>query len=109
MAQTNTAASAKAAGAKTPDDKKKPRHKKSERFKWTSDDGDLLQAIYVENLPYSLVEGFAEIKDTEVQKVLINTILSEEDAATFRDLTVGEVMEFLEQWQEESSITLGEL
>lgn len=106
---SKTTAAAKDAGAKTPDDKKKPRHKKHERFTWTSDDGDVLSAIYVENLPYGLVEGFAELRENEVQKELVQAIFDEDDLATFRTLTIGEVSEFLEQWQEESSITLGEL
>ncbi len=109
MAQTNTAKAAKAAGAKEPEDKKKPRHKKSERFEWTSDDGDTLKAAYVENLPYKLAKEFRSIPEEEVQERIVAEILSPEDVEIFDALTIGEVLEFLEQWQEESSISLGEL
>ncbi|MHA7145440.1 hypothetical protein ACX80U_12055 [Arthrobacter sp. TmT3-37] len=101
---------AKDAGAKTPEDKKKPRHKKHERFEWTSDDGHTLSAVYVENLPYGAVMQFQKLEPAEAQDSIIGLILNEEDRKLFNEeLSVGEVMEFLDQWQEESSISLGEL
>ncbi|MEG9248006.1 hypothetical protein V6S67_07905 [Arthrobacter sp. Soc17.1.1.1] len=109
MAQTNTAEAAKAAGAKTPEDNKKPRHHKNDRFEYTTDDGAVLRAKYVENLPYKLAKEFRTIPEEEVQDRIVAEILSPEDVETFDELTIGEVLEFLEQWQEESAISLGEL
>lgn len=114
MSQTtaakNTVALAKDAGAKTPEDNKKPRHKKSERFTWTADEGQVLSAVYVENLPYGAVMRFQKLEPAEAQESIISIILSEEDKKIFNEvLSVGEVMEFLDAWQEASSISLGEL
>ena len=108
MSQTTEAA--RSAGAKTPEDKKKPHHKKSERFVFEIDEGTKVSAVYVENIPYATIEAFNELGDSnKVQAAIIDAILSEEDAKTLRgEFTYGEVGDFFDQWNEESAIKLGE-
>ena len=97
------------AAPKKPEDNKKKRHPKSEKFTFTTDDGDTIQATYIENLPFKFVKELHGKPDEEVQDTLIGQILEADDQQTFDELTIGEVMDFFEKWQEESALTLGEL
>jgi hypothetical protein len=94
---------------KQPEDKKTKRHPKSEKFTFTTDDGDTIQATYVENLPYAFVEELGGLDDKDVQKRFIDEILSDEDKELFKTLTIGEVVDFFKAWQDESALSLGEL
>ena len=97
------------AAPKKPEDNKKARHPKSEKFTFTTDDGDTIQATYIENLPYKFVKELAGKDDADVQDAFIAKILDDDAQKVFDELTIGEVTEFFEKWSEESALTLGEL
>lgn len=94
---------------KKPEDNKKKRHPKSEKFTFTTDDGDTIRATYVENLPYKFVKELTGKDDSEVQDAFIAQILDEDAQKLFNELTIGEVTDFFTQWSEESALSLGEL
>lgn len=99
-----------ASGAKKPEDKKKPNHPVSEKFEFTLSTGDTIRAAYIENIPYKVFKNIATLDAAEGQDALFQAVMSEEDFEIFDDnVLMGELMEFLEQWQEESATSLGEL
>ena len=95
---------------KKPEDKKKPNHPVSEKFEYTLSTGYTVHAAFIENIPYKVFKGIATMDAAEGQDALFQAVMSEEDFAIFdENVLMGELMEFLERWQEESATTLGEL
>lgn len=94
--------------AKKPADHKKARHPKSEKFIFETDEARL-ELPYIENLPVSVIDAQADAEDErEAQKIMFDLLFAEQRDEYGR-LTIGELSDLFEQWNEESSITMGEI
>lgn len=96
------------AGAKQPEDKKKAKHAVNERFEFTLSTGDVIHAKYVENIPYKVFKNLSSMEDVEGQDELLRAVLGDDFAVWDENVLMGEMMDFLNEWQEASAITLGE-
>lgn len=93
---------------KKPADHKKARHAKSEKFIFETDDARL-EVPFVENLPAYVITEMSGAQDEGEQTRMMIDLLFSDQEDEFRKLTLGEFIDFQEQWNAESSITLGEL
>lgn len=88
--------------------RKKKSHPKTEKFVFETDEARL-EIPYIENLPAYIMEELADAKtDGEATRIMIEHLF-EDQRDEYRKLTVGEFIELQEKWNEESSISMGEL
>lgn len=93
--------------AKKPADRKNARHAKSEKFVFETDEARL-ELPYVENLPVSVIDAQNEADtESEAQKIMFD-ILFEDQRDEYKKLTLGELSDLFQQWNEKSSMNLGE-
>ena len=93
--------------AKKPADRKNARHAKSEKFVFETDDARL-ELPYIENLPVAVIDAQQDAEsEGEAQKIMFD-ILFEDQRDEYRRLTLGELADLFEQWNEQSSMSLGE-
>ena len=94
--------------AKKPADRKNARHAKSEKFVFETDEARL-ELPYIENLPVSVIDAQQDAEsEAEGQKIMFD-ILFEDQREEYKRLTLGELADLFEQWNEQSSMALGEL
>lgn len=93
---------------KKPADHKKPKHAKSERFTWTSEDDETtIDLPYMENLPGDLIIDALTDDGGFNAKPLMRFVYDQNPDAR-GVLTFGELNECLEAWESASSISMGE-
>lgn len=93
---------------KKPTDHKKPKHPKSERFTWTSDDDETtLDLPYMENIPGDLIVDALGDDGGFNPKPLMQFVYAENPDAK-GVLTFSELQEVLEAWEAASTIAMGE-
>ena len=94
--------------AKTPQDRKKKAHAKTELFEFSTDEGTL-RFPYIENIPMGIFEDVMEQENEAAGvRMLLEGIMDEETQALRRKMTFGEFQDMLDKWNEQSAITLGE-
>ena len=94
--------------AKTPQDHKKKQHPKSQKFEYTTDAGTI-SFPYVENIPMGVFEDVMDNPDQSAAvRTLLDGIMDEDSRELRRQMTFGEFQEMLDQWNEQSSLSLGE-
>lgn len=93
---------------KKPADHKTPKHPKSEKFTWASEDEETtVELPFMENMPADLiVDAMTDDGDVNVKPLMQYVYVENPDARGV--LTFSELQELLEAWQAESSINLGE-
>lgn len=93
--------------AKKPADRKKARHPKSEKFIFETDEAHL-EMPYIENLPVAVIDAQADAEtEREAQKLMFD-ILFEDQRDEYKKLTVGELTDLFDEWNEKSSMAMGE-
>lgn len=93
--------------AKSPARKKK-HHPKTEMFVFETEDAHL-EMPYIENLPATVIDATDEARDEREAQKIIFGILFDDQRDQYEKLTVGELMDLFQRWNEESAITMGEL
>lgn len=94
--------------AKKPADRKKARHPKSELFVFETEDARL-ELPYVENLPVEVIDAQTDAEnEREAQKIMFG-ILFDDQREEYSKLTIGELSDLFEAWNENSAMSLGEL
>ena len=94
--------------AKKPADRKNARHAKSEKFVFETDEARL-ELPYIENLPVAVIDAQQDAEtEAQAQKIMFD-ILFEDQREEYMRLTLGELADLFEQWNEQSSMALGEL
>ena len=92
--------------AKKPADRKNARHAKSEKFVFETDEARL-ELPYIENLPVSVIDAQQDAEtEAQAQKIMFD-ILFEDQREEYKRLTLGELADLFEQWNEQSSMDLG--
>ena len=94
--------------AKKPADRKNARHAKSEKFVFETDEARL-ELPYIENLPVAVIDAQQDAEtEAQAQKIMFD-ILFEDQREEYKRLTLGELADLFEKWNEQSSMALGEL
>lgn len=88
---------------------RKPKHHaKTDRFVYETDEARL-EMPYIENLPATVIDATEDAQtEREAQKIIFG-ILFDDQRDQYERLTVGELMDLFQRWNEESAITMGEL
>lgn len=94
---------------KKPQDHKMVRHPKSEKFVFEVEGEGAITVPFIENIPFGVIEDFRGLDEEEAMRHLFDALMDEESTRVRRAMTIGELMDFMEEWNEQSSISLGEL
>ena len=93
--------------AKKPADRKTARHPKSEKFVFETDEARL-ELPYVENLPVSVIDAQNDAEtEQQAQKIMFD-ILFEDQRDEYKKLTIGELSDLFDEWNEKSSISMSD-
>lgn len=93
--------------AKKPNDRKTARHAKSEKFVFETDEARL-ELPYVENLPVAIIDAQNEAEtEQQAQKIMFD-ILFEDQRDEYKKLTIGELSDLFDEWNEKSSISMSD-
>lgn len=94
--------------AKKPTDRKNARHPKSEKYVFETDEARV-ELPFIENLPVAVIDAQNDAEsEREAQKIMFD-ILFEDQRDEYKKLTLGELADLFEDWNEKSSMSLGEL
>lgn len=83
-------------------------HDPSEKFVFTTRDGELTFTLpYLENLTRRQVKAVQAAEKEDADEVLFKLLLSEEEFEQLDDLTLWDQRELMERWNSESAVSLG--
>lgn len=93
--------------AKKPTDHKKARHAKSEKFVFETDEARL-ELPYVENLPVTVIDAQNDAEDERAAQRIMFDILFEDQRDEYKKLTLSELTDLFEQWNEQSAMSMSD-
>lgn len=95
------------ATSKKPQDRKAARHPKSEKFVFETDEARL-ELPYIENLSVDVIDAQQDAEsESEAQKIMFD-ILFEDQRDEYKKLTIGELSDLFEEWNEKSALSMSD-